>query len=122
MSPLAEGSSHEEEPEPDAPAGPPEAVETPEEPRRHPSTIGGALYLVILAVVVVSLAVAAAGRWQLGTHGVAGCLLVAAVLRFALPDRDAGMLAVRGRWLDGGLLAVLGAALWFLASTMPDAS
>ena len=88
--------------------------------RRYPSTIGGAIYLGILAVVVFGLAVTAAGHWRGGVHLIAGALVAAAAARLVLPARDAGMLAVRHRALDCSMLAVAGAVLWFLASTIPD--
>jgi len=88
--------------------------------RRYPSTIGGAFYLGVLAVVALGLGVTAAGHWRGGVHLMAGALVGAAVLRLVLPARDAGMLAVRHRALDCSLLAIVGVALWFLASTIPS--
>jgi hypothetical protein len=88
--------------------------------RRYPSTLGGAFYLGILAVVALGLGVTAGGHWRGGVHLIAGALVAAAVLRLVLPTRDAGMLAVRHRALDCTLLAVAGVALWFLASTIPN--
>lgn len=89
------------------------------EERRYPSTIGGAFYLGILAVVGLGLIVTAMGHWRGGVHLIAGALVAASVLRLVLPARDAGMLAVRHRALDCSLLAVAGVALWLLASTIP---
>ena len=91
-----------------------------EEERRYPSTIGGAFYLIVLAVVGFALVVVALGRWRTGIHILAGSLGAAAVLRLMLPQRDAGMLAVRNRFLDAAMLAGVGALLYFLASTIPD--
>jgi hypothetical protein len=88
--------------------------------RRYPSTIGGAFYLCVLGVVVAGLVVTTAGHWRGGVHLISGALGGAAVLRLVLPARDAGMLAVRHRALDCSLLAIVGAVLWFLASTIPD--
>jgi hypothetical protein len=90
--------------------------------RRYPSTIGGAFYLGILAVVASGLVVTALGHWRGGVHRMSGALVAAAALRLVLPARDAGMLAVRHRALDCTLLAAVGVALWVLASTIPDAS
>ncbi len=98
----------------------PPPAESAMDERRYPSTIGGACYLVILAVVGVALVVVGVGHWRTGIHLVAVSLGAAAVLRLVLPQRDAGMLAVRSRFLDAGLLAVGGGALYFLASTIPD--
>jgi hypothetical protein len=88
--------------------------------RRYPSTIGGAFYLGILAVVAFGLAVVAAGHWRGGVHLISAGLVAAAGLRLVLPARDAGMLAVRHRALDCSLLATVGVALWLLASTIPN--
>ena len=41
-----------------------------------------------------------------------------ALLRAVLPDARAGGLAVRGRWVDAGVMALLGAAVAVLASTL----
>lgn len=90
-------------------------------PRRYPSTIGGAFYLVILAATVVSLVIVSTGRWRTGVHWLGGALVGAAVLRAVLRSRDAGMLAVRNRWFDVSLLAVVGVVLWILATSIPDA-
>jgi len=90
-------------------------------PRRYPSTIGGALYLVVLAAMVAALLIVSLGPWRVGVHWLAGALIVAALLRAMLRSRDAGMLAVRGRWFDIGLLAVAGVALWLLGTSVPDA-
>ena len=60
------------------------------------------------------------GDWRLGIRCLAGGLCFAALLRLVLPARDAGMLAVRHRSFDALLLAGVGAALIFLAATIPD--
>lgn len=91
------------------------------EVRRHPSTIGGAFYLVILAATVLGLVIVSTGRWRTGVHWMAGAMGAAAVLRAVLPARDAGMLAVRNRWFDAALLGGTGIALWVLATSVPEA-
>lgn len=93
----------------------------PDEGRRYPSTLGGACYLAVLVVVGVGLVIVATGHWRAGIEVFGGALVVASVMRLGLPSRDAGMLAVRTRWLDATLLAGAGAALWILAATMPNA-
>ncbi|MEJ7833120.1 MAG: DUF3017 domain-containing protein [Nocardioides sp.] len=97
---------------------------TPEEPdgdeRRYPSTIGGAFYLAILIATATGVAIVAINDWRLGVRVMGGAFLAAAVLRLVLPQRDAGMLAVRHRLVDVALLCVLGAALAFLAGSIPD--
>jgi uncharacterized membrane protein YraQ (UPF0718 family) len=51
---------------------------------------------------------------------VAGALFAAAALRLVLPQKDAGMLAVRHRLIDVTVLVLVGAALFFLAGDIPD--
>ena len=109
-----------------APAPRDEVPPLPAEPpvddgvRRYPSTIGGAFYLAVLAVVAVALGIVATGAWRTGVRWYGGALLAAAVLRAVLPAKDAGMLAVRKRWWDCFLLAATGVALIFLAGSIPD--
>ncbi|GAB3199378.1 hypothetical protein GCM10027062_15870 [Nocardioides hungaricus] len=88
--------------------------------RRYPSTIGGAFYLVVIAIVAIGIGIVTTGRWRLGVQWFGGALGLAAVVRAALPAKDAGMLAVRTRWWDCLLLAGTGAALVFLAVSIPD--
>ena len=97
-----------------------EALGGPEvtEPRRYPSTIGGALFLLVLAVMVGGI-LTAMHDWRLGVRIVAGSLGFATLARLFLPQKDAGMLAVRHRALDVFLLALACGALFFLASSIP---
>jgi hypothetical protein len=100
----------------DAEPGPP----VDEEPRRYPSTIGGAFYLCILAAAGTALVISARGDWRLGIQILGGSLIAAAMLRLVLANRDAGMLAVRNRFLDVFLLSATGAALIAVATSIPD--
>jgi len=88
--------------------------------RRYPSTIGGASYLLVLGVSAVGLGIVIHGDWRLGVRWVGSALVLAALARLALPTRQAGMLAVRRRTVDVLTLAGVGAALWFLASSIPN--
>ena len=113
--------------QPPEPPEPPEPIEPidPIDPsdlleRRYPSTIGGACYLGVLVVASVGLALVALDDWRVGVRVIAGALGSAALLRLALPERDAGMLAVRHRSIDVALLGGVAAALWFLAGDIPD--
>ncbi len=90
------------------------------EERRYPSTIGGMFYLVVLAVAVVSLGVVIGGSWRTGIRWIGGALIFAAGVRVVLKGRDAGMLAVRSKWIDAVMLSGVGAALIFLAGSIPD--
>jgi hypothetical protein len=91
-----------------------------EEPRRYPSTIGGACYLGVLAVIAIAIGVVTTGEWRAGVRWFGGALVAAAALRAVLPAKDAGMLAVRARWWDCTLLAGTGIAFFLLAGTIPD--
>ncbi len=90
------------------------------EERRYPSTLGGMFYLAVLLVAVISLGVVIAGSWRLGIRWLGGALIFAAAVRASLKSRDAGMLAVRSKWIDAVLLSGVGAALIFLAGSIPD--
>jgi hypothetical protein len=91
-----------------------------EEERRYPSTIGGAFYLAILALAAVGMGFVWNGDWRLGVRLLASGLCAASALRLVLPSRDAGMLAVRHRLTDCGILLGVGLALFFLVQTIPD--
>ncbi len=91
----------------------------PVEERRHPSTIGGALYILVLVAVALGLGLTLTD-WRLGIKVVAGALSGAALARLVLPRRDAGMLAVRHRVTDVVLLVGVAVALWVLADTIPN--
>jgi hypothetical protein len=114
---------------PERPVEPPDSVppvsaepppEDPDEPRRYPSTIGGAFYLLVLGVVAVSMVVVALDEWRSGVRLMGGALIFAALVRLVLRRRDAGMLAVRHKVLDAAVLLVLGGSLIFLAGSIPD--
>jgi hypothetical protein len=117
---------------PDPPVEPPEPPESvppvsaepppedPDEPRRYPSTIGGAFYLLVLGVVAAALVIVALDEWRSGMRLMGGALIFAAAVRLVLRRRDAGMLAVRHKVLDAAILIVLGGSLIFLAGSIPD--
>lgn len=88
--------------------------------RRRPSTIGGAVYLAVLAAAAAGLGIVSQHNWRLGVKWIAASLVVGAVVRLALPAQEAGMLAVRRRLVDVGLLIVVGVALWFLSTSIPN--
>lgn len=98
----------------------PEHAETEDEGRRHPSTIGGMFYLLVLAGVAVALALVVLDEWRSGIRVMGGSLIFGALVRLVLRSRDAGMLAVRHKLLDASILVLLGGALIFLAGSIPD--
>lgn len=91
-----------------------------EEPRRYPSTIGGAFYLLVLITVGIALVIVFLGEWRTGIRLMGSALIAAAAVRLLLRARDAGMLAVRHKVLDAAILIVLGGLLIFLAGSIPD--
>jgi Protein of unknown function (DUF3017) len=90
------------------------------EPRRHPSTIGGLFYLVVLGITAVGIGISWTGDWRLGVKWVGAALILGAVVRLVLPRRDAGMLAVRNRAVDAVMLSSVGAILIFLTESIPN--
>jgi hypothetical protein len=90
------------------------------EPRRHPSTIGGLVYLVVLATTGVGITIAWTGDWRLGVKWVGAALILGAVARLVLRRRDAGMLAVRNRAFDAALLSGVGAFIIVLSEVIPN--
>ena len=58
--------------------------------------------------------------WRLGLRVVSAALAAAAFLRLVLPQRDAGMLAVRPRLVDVLLLGGVAVTLFVLAVNIPD--
>jgi hypothetical protein len=92
----------------------------PDEPRRYPSTIGGAFYLLVLGVVAVAMVIVVLDEWRTGIRLMGGALVLAAAVRLVLRARDAGMLAVRHKVLDAVVLVLLGGSLIFLAGSIPD--
>jgi hypothetical protein len=96
------------------------AAEVQPPPRRYPSTIGGALYLVALLGVGVGMIIVMLAEWRLGIRWVGGSLLFAAGCRLLVPRQHAGMLAVRHRLADTTLLGVVGGVLIVLAGSIPN--
>ena len=89
-------------------------------PRRHPSTIGGLFYLVVLAITAVGIVISWTGDWRLGVKWIGAALILGAVVRLVLPRRDAGMLAVRNRAVDAVMLSGVGVTLIFLSESIPN--
>ncbi len=99
----------------------PEPELRPEEPRRRPSTLGGAVYLLVALATGVGLGAVALGSWRQGLSIMGGALIAGALARLALRDDKAGMLKVRRKSLDVLFMVGLGAALIVLAIAVPDA-
>ncbi len=88
--------------------------------RRYPSTLGGMLYLIVLVTASIGLVLAWTGSWRLGIQILGASLWGAALGRLLLRNRDAGMLAVRNRYVDALLLMAVGAALVMLTLSIPN--
>ena len=96
-------------------------MSSPQESRRVPSTLGGMVYLVVVALSIVGLVVVTVGPWRRGVSLVGGAMLLGALARALLRDTDAGMLRVRrNRWVDVLMLGGVGTTLLVLASVIPD--
>jgi hypothetical protein len=89
-------------------------------PRRRPQTIGGVVYLAVLASALIGLALVIAGPWRAGLTWIGCGLLVAAGVRLVLSDHNAGMLRVRRRWSDVLMLSVAGVGLIVLSIVVPN--
>ena len=77
--------------------------------------------LIVLVGVTVGLVVAVIGEqtWRIGSLVVGTSLLVGAVIRGALPGRDAGLLQVRSRPFDITVLTLGGIAIIALSIAVP---
>jgi hypothetical protein len=77
--------------------------------------------LVVLAGVVIGLVIAVIGAqtWRLGGLVIGTSLLIGAVIRGALPGRDAGLLQVRSRPFDITVLTLGGIAIIALSIAVP---
>ena len=73
--------------------------------------------VVVLLGVVAGLVIALVWEsgWRLGCLVIGGSLGVGAIERIAMPSRDAGLLQVRSKAFDVGMLTVLSAAIITLA-------
>ncbi len=74
-----------------------------------------------LAFVAVGTVFAVLGHWRRAAVMIAAGLLVAGVLRLVLSREAAGLLAVRGRWVDVTVLLGLGVAVAVMAFLVPPA-
>jgi multisubunit Na+/H+ antiporter MnhB subunit len=87
---------------------------------RRPQTLGGTVYLLVLAAALVGLGIVLAGAWRTGVGWIGTGLLVAALARLVLAEQAAGMLRVRRKWSDVLMLSVAGVALLVLSVVVPN--
>jgi hypothetical protein len=75
---------------------------------------------LLLVVIVVAVGIIVAlSRPRLGMYIVCGAVGVAALMRAALRQRDAGMLVVRGRRTDVAVLLAFATAIGVFAAITP---
>ncbi len=108
---LGEEGARDSRPFPD-----PEHSITPRKPR----TVGGAVYLMVLAATGAGLGLVAFGPWRLGLGIIGIALLCGAVGRLVIPSGNAGMLGMRPKMVDVLALVLLGTGLVVLASVIPE--
>ena len=87
---------------------------------RRPQTVGGGVYLVVAASALVGLAITLVGVWRTGVVWMGTGLLLGGAARLLLPERQAGMLAVRRKIPDVVMMLLVGIALVSLAVGVPD--
>jgi Protein of unknown function (DUF3017) len=112
---------HQDRPSSDTPGGPPRGTRA-----RRSGPVHGAqvAYVIVLAGVVAGLAYIWQGPHSVraGTFILASAFFVAVVARLALPERRAGMLASRRRYIDVTALAILAIGLLVAGLVLPTPS
>ena len=91
------------------------------EPTAAARTLRAWPVVVVLVGVVAGLVIALVvdSGWRLGCLVIGGSLGVGALERIALPSREAGLLQVRGKAFDAGMLIVLAVTIVALAVVVP---
>ncbi len=87
---------------------------------RRPSTLGGAVYLAVLAVSTIGLLIIGFGPWRPGMTLFGGAFIAAALGRAVIPEVSAGMLHLRRKAIDVPTLLLIGTALITLAAIIPE--
>jgi Protein of unknown function (DUF3017) len=95
-------------------------VDIEEGHERRPQTLGGGVYLVVVAATLTGLALTVAGAWRTGVIWIGASLLLGSAARLVLSERQAGMLRVRRKPSDVMMLALAGVALVVLAIVVPE--
>ncbi|HEY7042916.1 MAG TPA: DUF3017 domain-containing protein [Nocardioidaceae bacterium] len=86
---------------------------------KKPSTVGGIIYLVVVAGVLAGLGIVAVGAWRPGIATMGASFGLALVSRAVLPDERAGMLRIRRRFVDLTALAICCGGMLGLAAVIP---
>ena len=87
---------------------------------RKPRTLGGAVYLAVLAATFLGLGMILLAYWRTGLTLIGGAMLCGAVARLVLRDDNAGMLGLRRKAVDVTTMAALGGALIALAAIIRE--
>jgi hypothetical protein len=74
--------------------------------------------MVVFAIFFVAFGLVVADYWRRGSLLIGIGVAVAAILRLALPNGRAGLLVVRGRATDFTTMAVVAAAVVYIAWTI----
>jgi len=87
---------------------------------RKPRTLGGAVYLAVLATTVLGVVIVAVDEWRTGLTVIGAASVGGGLARLLLPNDHAGMRGVRRKLIYGLTMLVLGGALMVLAVVFPD--
>ncbi|GAA0331324.1 DUF3017 domain-containing protein [Actinoallomurus spadix] len=107
-----------------AAAQPVPGPKTPPSPRRTeraparpavPRWLGQLPYTFVLCGVAAGLAVVATNHFRRGGMLIAAAVFIGALARLVLPESQTGMLAVRRRWMDVGLMTVAAVGVTLVA-------
>jgi hypothetical protein len=85
---------------------------------RKPRTVGGIVYLCVLAVAATGIVLATIGLWRTGLTLVGGVVMAAGVARWIIPDVNAGMLRLRRKAIDVPTMLLIGGALVIMVNTL----
>ncbi len=87
---------------------------------KKPSTVGGVIYLLVVATMLVGLGTVATGAWRAGIVVMGASFGVAFAARCMLSDQQAGMLRIRRRYVDLTIMAVCSVGMFVLAAWIVD--
>jgi hypothetical protein len=87
---------------------------------RKPRTVGGAVYLVVLAATLVGLVIVVVDEWRTGLTVVGAANVAGGLARLVIPNDSAGMLGIRRKVIDVLTMVGVGAALIVLAVVIPE--
>jgi hypothetical protein len=85
---------------------------------RRKTTLANLPFALVLLIVAVAALRIGQYHWRQGAGLIGGALLVAGILRAALPAENAGLLAIRGKAVDFLSYVGLAAMILFLTFTI----